>query len=299
MNSTNELQKTADQRALQKEQNLRTLMRGMDSVLVAYSGGVDSSYLALIATQELGKNAICISGISPSVSEEQISQASQTADQFGFQFESIDTNEMADPNYTSNPANRCYFCKSELYKKLSEIAFLRGIGNLVDGANQDDFSDYRPGKQAADENSIGSPLAEVGFTKDEIRIRSREHGLQTWDKPASPCLSSRIQYGVPVSIERLSKIEKGEIVLRDLGFREFRVRYHDHDLVRIEISKSEFAKAIEPEVHQMITASFRKLGIKYITLDLDGFRSGSMNEILPKKTSTEDSSNSYINRVDK
>lgn len=268
--------------AEEKEQELRDMMRNMETVLVAYSGGVDSSYLALIATQELGENAVCLMGLSPSVSAFQRNEAKRLADEFGFNFKTIDTSELDDPAYAANPQNRCYFCKSELYTKLREFADSEGIGRIVDGTNFDDTSDHRPGRTAAQEKEISSPLAETGFTKAEIRERSKFHGMPGWDKPASPCLSSRIAYGVPVTIDRLSKVERGEEFLRAEGFSEFRVRVHD-DLARIEIARGELKKALNLQAAGKLAAAFRSFGFRYVTLDLDGFRSGAMNEILDDK----------------
>lgn len=273
------LAKPANKTKLEKEHDLCALMREMGAVLVAYSGGVDSAYLSLVATQVLGRKAVCVLGISPSVSQAQRQQAAAIAEQFEFNLISVETNELADPQYTANPQNRCYFCKSELYDKLGSLARERGIDFILDGTNADDVADHRPGHIAADERNVRSPLVEARLSKREIRELSRKAGLSTWDKPASPCLSSRIAYGVPVTIKRLSLVERGEEFLRTLGFIEFRVRVHG-DLVRLEISPGELEKALEPSIANLMANAFRGMGFRYVTLDLHGFRSGSMNEAL-------------------
>lgn len=258
-----------------KERSLRSLMRKLQRVLVAYSGGVDSSYLAKIATEELGTDSICAIGLSPSVSEFQRDNAVRVARANSFNIVMLDTNELADPEYLANKGDRCYFCKTELYSKLTKVAVELNCA-VLDGTNADDIGDHRPGRIAAKEQKVQSPLAEIGFTKAEIRELSRKAGLTTWDQPASPCLSSRIAVGVPVTLKRLSRIERAEDFLRKMGFREFRVRVHG-ELARIEVAPSELSNAHDLAVSAKIARKLKELGFKFVTLDLEGFRSGSLN----------------------
>jgi uncharacterized protein len=272
--------------SLAKERALRELLRVMDSILVAYSGGVDSSYLACVATEELGARALCVTGDSPSLAAHQREQAREIATRFNFRHEIISTEELDDARYTANPSNRCYFCKTELYAKLVPLAQARGISVVADGSTTDDLGDYRPGRAAAAEHNVRSPLVEVGMSKEDVRALSRRAGLPTWDAPASPCLSSRIAYGTHVTIKRLREVETGEEIMRALGFREFRVRHHD-ELVRIEIAPAELDRALSREVADELARRFRALGFRYVTLDLHGYRTGAMNEILNSSQHSE------------
>ena len=262
-----------------KQQTLYRILSDLPSVIVAYSGGVDSAYLAYAATQTLGARALCITADSPSYPERHRALALRLASEFSFTHEIIRTDEMSRPEYRANPANRCYYCKHELYTHLSEIAQERGIPVIVDGSNADDRGDYRPGRQAAREFGVRSPLDEAALTKAEIRELSRRAGLPTWDEPASACLSSRIPYFSEVTDEKLRMIERAENVLRELGFRICRVRHHG-DLARIELAREEMARALQPEIAETIDRELRAIGYANVTLDLRGYRLGSLNEAL-------------------
>ena len=262
-----------------KEAALDRALRDLPSLIVAYSGGVDSAYLAYAAHRALGTAALCVTADSPSYPERHRALAVRIASEVGFTHTFIETAEMARPEYRANPANRCYYCKHELYTHLSALAQDRGIPTIVDGSNADDRGDYRPGRQAAREFGVRSPLDEVGLTKEDIRALSRHAGLPTWDEPASACLSSRIPYFSEVTTEKLSMIERAEEALRDLGFRVLRVRHHD-TIARLELGRDEMARALEPETAAAIDRDLRAIGYAHVTVDLRGYRLGSLNDAL-------------------
>ena len=259
-----------------KEDALRGRLASLGSVIVAYSGGVDSAYLAWVAHDTLGDRAVAITAESPSYPERHRALAVRIAREFGLHHEIIRTGELDRPEYRANPENRCYYCKHELYTHLSRIAADREAV-VVDGNNADDRGDYRPGRQAAREFGVRSPLDEVDLTKAEIRELSRRAGLPTWDEPSSACLSSRIPYHHDVKDEKLRTIERAEQALRDLGFRVFRVRHHD-EVARIEIAREEMARALDPEIAASIVRQLKAAGYRYVSLDLQGYRTGSLNE---------------------
>lgn len=262
-----------------KEAVLDSALRECQSLIVAYSGGVDSAYLAYAAHQALGASALSVTADSPSYPERHRALALRLAREFGFNHLIIQTAEMARPEYRANPANRCYYCKQELYSHLSAIASERGIPVIADGSNADDRGDYRPGRQAAREFGVRSPLDEAGLTKNDIRELSRRAGLPTWDEPASACLSSRIPYFSEVTGEKLRMIERAENVLRDMGFRICRVRHHD-TIARLELGRDEIARALEPATAEMIDRELRAIGYAHVTVDLRGYRLGSLNDAL-------------------
>ncbi len=260
----------------EKERALRDTLSSLGSVVVAYSGGVDSAYLAWVAHDLLGDRAVAITADSPSYPERHRQMATQIAVQFGLRHEVIHTSELERPEYRANPANRCYYCKHELYTHLSRIATERGAV-VVDGNNADDRGDYRPGQQAAREFGVRSPLDEANLGKDDIRQLARAAGLPVWDEPASACLSSRIPYHSEVTDEKLRTIERAETVLRGHGFRVCRVRHHD-DLARIELGRAELSRALEPEMSATLVRELKAIGYRYVTIDLQGYRTGSLNE---------------------
>jgi pyridinium-3,5-biscarboxylic acid mononucleotide sulfurtransferase len=267
-----------------KEQALFHALEAWPALIVAYSGGVDSAYLGWAATHVLGRRALCVTADSPSYPDRHRALAVRIAEDFGFAHEIIRTDEMSRPEYRANPANRCYYCKHELYTHLTAIAHERGIPAIADGSNADDRGDYRPGRQAAREFGVISPLDAVGLTKAEIRELSRRAGLPSWDEPASACLSSRIPYFSEVTPEKLRMIEQAEVV-RDLGFRVCRVRHHGGDdeggaIARLEIGRDEMARALEPEIADAIDRGLREIGYRFVTLDLRGYRLGSLNDAL-------------------
>jgi uncharacterized protein len=262
-----------------KAAHLHTILSGFESVIVAFSGGADSAFLAYTAATVLGPRALAVTADSASYPEVHRQLARRVAADFQIPHETIHTAELDRPEYRANPANRCYYCKQELYAHLTAMAASRGFAGVVDGSNADDRGDYRPGRQAAREYGVRSPLDEADLTKDEIRRLSREAGLPTWDVPASACLSSRIPYGREVTVEKLRTIERAEDVLRNLGFRIFRVRHYD-DMARIELACDEMPRAAEPTVAAAIVRELRALGYAHVTLDLAGYRLGSLNDVL-------------------
>lgn len=261
-----------------KEQRLIEWLRARGSVLLGFSGGVDSAYLGVVAVEALGADAVlAVIGRSASYPEEQWATARAVAERFGVPVLEVETNELADPRYAANPTTRCYFCKSELWSRLLPIAQERGFAVVVDGTNADDLGEHRPGMAAARERAVASPLAEVGMTKAEIRELSRIRGMPTWAQPASPCLSSRIPYGIAVTPERLRRIERAERALRALGITgDLRVRYHG-DLARIELSRDELPRWLQRDASEQLADAVREAGFARVALDLRGFRSGSLN----------------------
>lgn len=263
-----------------KRQQLREILASSGRILVAYSGGVDSAYLAWAAHRALGENMLVVIADSASLARAQLADAVSFADEQGIPLEVIATSELDHPDYVRNDGQRCFHCKDELFTAMEDLRAARGFDSIVYGVNLDDQGDFRPGQAAAKQHHIATPLLAAGLTKQDIRDLAREAGLRIWDKPASACLSSRIEYGRPVTREALSVVEQGEDALRSLGFTQFRVRHHG-EIVRIEIAREELDRALTPAMAFEFTRIFKTLGFKFVTLDLEGFRSGSMNALLP------------------
>jgi len=270
----------ADEAVLaEKEARLFARLAEFESLVVAYSGGVDSAFLAVAASRALGDRLLCVTADSPSYPRRHRDLAERIAREFQLPHEFIETSEMERPEYRANPANRCYYCKTELYEHLSALAAARGFAAIADGSNADDRGDYRPGRQAAREFGVKSPLDDANLTKAEIRELSRRAGLPTWDEPASACLSSRIPYQSEVTVGKLSMIERAEDALRRHGFRVCRVRHHD-TVARLEIGRDEMALALDPAISEALVKELKAIGYQYVCLDLQGYRTGSLNEIL-------------------
>ena len=264
----------------QKEHNLFSILESMKRVMVAYSGGTDSAYLAWAAGRVLGDGALAVTADSASIPESHKKDAEEFVQRFGLKHQYIETHEFENPDYIRNDANRCFHCKDELFTQLKDIGDRLGFEHIIYGVNVDDTTDYRPGHRAAHEHGVRAPLLEADLTKSEIRELSRRHELPTWDRPAAACLSSRIPYGTQVTRENVKLVEQGEESLRQLGFSVYRVRYHK-ELVRIEFGSDELPRALSLEMAQKLTRIFKDLGFKYVTLDLEGYRQGSLNEVLP------------------
>lgn len=262
-----------------KLSQLQALFAEMDQALIAYSGGVDSTLVAKVAYDVLGDRALAVTAVSPSLLPEELDEAQTQAQAIGIKQELVETQEMANPDYTSNPINRCYFCKSELHDTLKPLAIARGYEYVVDGVNADDLHDYRPGIQAAKERGARSPLAELGISKFEVREISRLLGLDWWDKPAQPCLSSRFPYGEEITVSKLQRVGRAEVYLRSLGYQNLRVR-SQADMAKIELPPEQIKDFVQAINLQALVTRFQELGFVYVTLDLEGYRSGKLNQVI-------------------
>lgn len=260
-----------------KLDRLQATFAAMDSLMVAFSGGVDSSFVLKVAHETAGSRVLALTTTSPTMPDEDLVSAKEIAELIGARHLIIGSNELEIPGYAENPLNRCYLCKHNLFTVCEQKAAELGIEHIVDGLNLDDLHDYRPGMQAASEKRVRHPLVEAELTKNEIRQLSKMMGLPTWDRPASPCLSSRFPYGTQITLERLQQVSGGEKLLKSLGFKIVRVRYHG-EVARLEVGREEMARLLDPQIVEVLSREFRKLGFRFVTLDLAGFRSGSLNE---------------------
>jgi len=265
--------------AVEKERKLLELLTAMESALVAFSGGVDSAYLAVVAKQALGERTLAVTGDSPSYPDHQRRMALEVVERFGLSHRFVRTEEIENPEYLANHPDRCFHCKNELYTRLKAVSDEGGFRFILDGANADDRMDFRPGRRAAKLMGVRSPLEEAELTKNEIRLLSEKRRLPTASEPASACLASRIPYQSPITLEKLDRVEKGEEALRRLGFRHMRVRHHDA-LARLEFAPEELSRALAPEMRALLVQEIKKLGYRFVTIDLEGYRTGSLNEVL-------------------
>jgi uncharacterized protein len=269
---------------LSKRDQLLMSLRALGRVVVAFSGGIDSTVVAFAARQELGEDAVAITADSPSVPRAEIAEARELAQRIGIRHLVVSTDEFADPDYVRNDGARCYFCKSELYSRIESLLPELEMSVICSGANLDDLGDYRPGLKAASEHQVRHPLQEAGMTKADVRALAQTWGLPTWDKPASPCLSSRLAPGVEVTRERTARVEAAEAYLRQLGLRELRVRLHEGELARIEVPAGELSRLADPAIRDALVRHLKEAGFKFVTLDLEGFRSGSLNTLVNLET---------------
>ncbi len=263
-----------------KRDRLQEVLRGLNKTVVAFSGGIDSTVVANAAYLALGENAVAVTADSPSVPRAEIAEAKRLAEQIGIRHLIVSTEEFADPDYVRNDGGRCYFCKTELYSRIESLLPRLDMAVICSGANLDDQGDYRPGLKAAAEHGVRHPLQEAGFTKADVRALALWWGLPTWDKPASPCLSSRLAPGVEVTTERTGRVEAAEAYLHGLGLRECRVRLHEGELARVEVPASELTRFTAPAVRDGLVRRLKELGFRFVTLDLEGFRSGSLNTLV-------------------